>query len=236
MERIQRDSEKQVPQHLQEVTAAIAAVQEQQPGGKAGGASSTENPIFNDGASAALGAPAAASIFLDLHGDLARGKNGKPSAEKKEEKSQFVIKTSPKAQARSSYLPPTYMQMRAGAGGLTQHQVARGVAVNVQDLREGTGRSCMSLTGTTPSGGKAAVPIRGATVTPEMARGVGVGWLADELNTTLRVRDNPYENAPRRLEDDLRRGVDAAENLVSRRPDLLRNPNQQSPSAPRGNR
>lgn len=228
------DSTMPIQPHLQAVNAAIEAEAGKSPAaagnpgpGAAGGsggvsigvgevAAIAAGSIFGPAIGAAVGVAAVAATELS-------GKSSFFQPDRKKRDSRFLQGSPAKPVQAVSLLPAgamTYGEKRAAAkigGKVMEGAAGKGVDVFARSRLAG-----MSLTGASGAD-KNLTPPKGVAVAPEAAKALGVSPdLVRELDVTLRARDNPYERGTKRLAEDLRQGVDAAENLVARKPDLAK--------------
>jgi hypothetical protein len=232
MDKLTQDSTMPLEQHLQDVTAAIAAATEKEVVEKGGAApaaasaSSKEDPLVD----AIITSPIkVASMFMALRDGLAGGTTPAPVA-----KSQFMLGGGQEA-AKPAPIPLVPRSYSEKKDDLSRARKASGKKkpgdgnITVSERATLAGNS---LTGTVTSD-KKTVAIKGANVA-QAARQMGLGGLVDELNLTLQQLqgDNRYEKNTKRLEEDARKGSAPAKKLKAQRaPEMPTAPSGEARSA-----
>jgi hypothetical protein len=111
------------------------------------------------------------------------------------------------AKTRTSLMPhQSYSEKKAIAKDIIRAE--NGKPARDGDVYARSQIASQSLTGETSSGKPAQ--IKGASVTPTMAKIIQVGELQKELGATEAARQAPFQEGPR-LEQELKRGNDRAE-------------------------
>jgi len=129
------------------------------------------------------------------------------------------------ADNRVSLVPQGYAEKKAAAKATAKASGAKpGARPGVKDIFGKVQIASQSLTGGSAAGGK-STPIKGISVKPAAKGGLGavldVGGLLDELATTNKALNDPYENK-NRLARDLQKGIDVAEQFVQKKPEVAR--------------
>lgn len=250
MERLQQDSTMSLEQHRQEVAQALSAatdsLAQKQPEAKAAAPVAEENPFVKEGGLSLVGGQPL-SVFVSIGDDLLGNRAPRGSAnslfvgggQKPGQANSLFVGGNPQGKAARASVPIMPMgyaekkeAARRAAKGDPLFPASRQPRPGA-DLGDKATLAGLSLTGASLTGQKPA-PVKGAAVTEQMARTLGLGWLMDEMQITDKAIRNPYEKSPKRLIDDLIKGKDLAEKFVEYKPEAARailGANQKAPSA-----
>jgi hypothetical protein len=211
MEKLQQDSDKSLAQHKQELMGELAAEKD----GAAPGAADP-NQGLTEAMLSAVASPAV-SIAIAVADDLAstnkKSSNIFTNTKSKHQNSLFVGggggATEAKSHRTTPLVPMSYSDKKVAMKNAPSKRDRDG------DIFARTRVSSMSLTGATILGGKSTA-IKGVSTKASDAKAIKIKELQAELAVVNRVMDKPYEGGNKRLESDLKKGVDSAEVTVQR--------------------